>query len=179
MRLSSIAIGIMLCAALLPGQTKRRAPGFSLPSSGDRQEDLGDYRGKIVLIDIMKTDCPHCGAFARILQQALFRYGNKIAVLSIAPAPDSPATAAKFISDNKVTFPILFDCGQAVYSYVRPNPLNPRVELPHLYIVDREGYILKDLVFGPETEEVFRGEGLFKELDRILGPASKPAAPPK
>jgi len=51
--------------------------------------------------------------------------------------------------------------------------------LPHLYIVDREGYILKDLVFGPETEEVFRGEGLFKELDRILAPASKPAAPPK
>jgi len=102
----------------------------------------------------MKTDCPHCGAFARILQQALFRYGNKIAVLSIAPAPDSPATAAKFISDNKLTFPILFDCGQVVYSYVRPNPLNPRVELPHLYIVDREGYILKDLVFGPETEEV-------------------------
>ncbi len=168
----------MLCAALLPGQTKRRAPGFSLPSSGDRQEDLGDYRGKIVLIDIMKTDCEHCGVFARILQKAVFRYGSKIAVLSIAPAPDNQTTVAKFISDNKVGYPILFDCGQVVYSYVRPNPLNPRIELPHLYIVDREGDILKDLIFGPETEEVFRGEGLFKELDRILAPSPKPAAAP-
>jgi len=62
---------------------------------------------------------------------------------------------------------------------VRPNPLNPRVELPHLYIVDREGYILKDLVFGPETEEVFpAAQGLFKELDRILAPASS-RRPPK
>jgi peroxiredoxin len=170
----------MLCAALLPGQTRRRAPGFSLPSTDDRQEDLGDYRGRIVLIDIMKTDCEHCGVFARILQQALFRYGNKIAVLSIAPAPDSPVTAAKFIAENKVTYPILFDCGQVVYSYVRPNPLNPRVDLPHLYIVDREGFIAKDLVFGPETEEVFRGQGLFTELDRMLAPkpaADKPAPP--
>jgi peroxiredoxin len=164
----------MLCAALLPGQTKRRAPGFSLPSSNDRQEDLGDYRGKIVLIDIMKTDCEHCRVFARILQKALFRYGDKIAVLSIAPAPDSPTTAAKFISENNIQYPILFDCGQVVYSYVLPNPLNPRIDLPHLYIVDRNGYILKDLVFGPETEEVFRGEGLFKELDRILAAPAPP-----
>ena len=127
-------IAALLCAvALLAADASRRAPGFSLPSSGDRQEDLADYRGKIVLIDIMKTDCAHCGPFARILQQAAVRYGNRVAVLSIAPAPDDPITVGKFIAENGVTYPILFDCGQVVYSYVQPNPLNPGVSLPHLH----------------------------------------------
>jgi peroxiredoxin len=170
MRLFSLTFGLVLCAALLPGQTKRRAPGFSLPSSADRQEDLADYRGRIVLIDVMKTDCPHCGAFARILQQVAVRYGSKVAVLSIAPAPDNPSTVGKFIAENKITFPILYDCGQVVYSYVRPNPLNPSISLPHLYIVDRDGFIIRDYLFGAATEEIFRGQDLFKELDRILAP---------
>jgi peroxiredoxin len=170
MRLFSLTLGLVVCTALLPGQTKRRAPGFSLLSSTERQEDLADYRGRIVLIDVMKTDCPHCGAFARILQQVAVRYGNKVAVLSIAPQPDNPSTVGKFIAENKITFPILYDCGQVIYSYVRPNPLNPSISLPHLYIVDRDGFIIRDYLFGAATEEIFRGQDLFKELDRILAP---------
>lgn len=170
MRLFSFTLGLALCATLLPGQTKRRAPGFSLLSSAEQQVDLADYRGRIVLIDIMKTDCAHCGAFARILQQVAVRYGNKVAVLSIAPQPDNPTTVAKFIADYKITFPVLYDCGQVIFSYVRPNPLNPAVSLPHLYIVDREGFIIRDYLFSVDTEEIFRGEGLSKELDRILAP---------
>ena len=38
--------------------SNRRAPGFSLPDLNHKQYDLGDYRGRVVLIDIMKTDCP-------------------------------------------------------------------------------------------------------------------------
>jgi peroxiredoxin len=170
MRLFSLSLGLVLCATLLPGQARRRAPGFSLPSSTDRQEDLADYRGRIVLIDVMKTDCPHCTGFARILQQVADRYGNRVAVLSIAPAPDSPTTVGKFIAENKLTFPILFDCGQVIYSYVQPNPLKPSIDLPHLYIVDKDGFIIRDYVFGAATQELFRGQDLFQELDGILKP---------
>ncbi len=146
----------------------RRAPGFSLPSSGNRQEDLAEYRGKIVLVDIMKTDCAHCGSFSKILQQAKIRYGGKVVVLAIAPAPDNPTTVAKFIEANKITYPILFDCGQVVYSYVQ----SPSVSMPRLYIVNPEGYIVKEYVYGPETQDVFEGKGLFTELDRLLGGAA-------
>jgi peroxiredoxin len=178
MRPFSIATGVLLIAALLPGQMNRRAPGFSLPSSANRQIDLGDYRGKVVLIDIMKTDCAHCGPFARLLEQAKTRYGDRIAVLSIAPAPDNPTTAAKFIEANKITFPILYDCGQVVFSYVQPSPMRPAVTLPHLYIVGRDGMILRDVLYGADTIEIFEEKGLEQELDRILAPAAKPAAKP-
>lgn len=163
MRVLCFAIALVISSGLLPAQT-RRAPGFSLPSSNSRQEDLADYRGKFVLIDIMKTDCDHCGPFAKILEQAKVRYGSKIAVLSIAPAPDNPTTAAKFIAANKITFPILFDCGQVVYSYVR----TPSVSMPRLYVVNPDGFIAREYVYGPETQEIFEGGGLFTELDRLL-----------
>lgn len=169
MRLTHILIAVVVFAGLVPAQTGRRAPGFSLPSTNNRQEDLADYRGKFVLLDIMKTDCDHCGPFAKILERAKLQYGSKVAVLSIAPAPDDLTTAAKFIAANKITFPILFDCGQAVYSYVR----NPSVTMPRLYIVNPEGYIVKEFVYGANTQEIFEGKGLFTELDRLLGGTGK------
>jgi peroxiredoxin len=169
MRLFSIVLGLCACVTLLPAQAQRRAPGFSLPSSWNKQIDLADYRGKIVLIDIMKTECAHCGVFAGVLEKVKARYGDKVAVLAIAPAPDNPTTVAKFVADHKVTFPILYDCGQAVFSYVLPDPLHPSVSLPHLYIVNPEGYIAREWVIGPVTEEIFRGEGLFPILDQMLG----------
>ena len=35
--------------------SNRRAPGFSLPDSNINYHDLGDYRGKVVLVDFIKT----------------------------------------------------------------------------------------------------------------------------
>ncbi len=168
MRLLSISLTIALCAGIAAGQGPRRAPGFALPAADNRLFDLADYRGKVVLIDFMKTDCAHCGPFAQQLERVKNQYGDKIAVLSIVPAPDSPVTVSKFTAVNKVTFPILFDCGQVTFSYIRPNPLNPSIELPRLYIVGPDGMILRDYLFGPNTQEIFRGGQLFKELAAIL-----------
>ncbi len=168
-----ILLSVLLLAAAVGAQTPRRAPGFSLPDSNGQQTDLADYRGKIVLVDIMKTDCAHCGSFARKLEQAQKDYPGKVVVLAIAPAPDNPTTVAKFTAANGVTYPILFDCGQAVYSYVRPNPLRPTIELPRLYIVGPDGMILRDFAYGPQTMEFFEGRGLWTELDRIVAAPKK------
>ncbi len=168
MRLLSISLTILLCAGIAAGQGPRRAPDFSLQSSDNRKISLADYRGKVVLIDIMKTDCPHCGPFAELLERVKNQYGDKIAVLSIAPAPDNAATVSKFIATNKITFPILLDFGQVTFSYIRPNPMNPTILLPRLYIVGPDGMILRDYLYGPETQAIFRGNQLFNELDTIL-----------
>lgn len=171
MRVFSILAGAGLSFALLAAPAPRRAPGFSLPDSNNGQQDLADYRGKFVIVELMRTNCPHCVPFSRILEQVKTRYGGKVVVLSIAPAPDNPTTVAKFVVENKLTYPILYDCGQVAYSYVR----TAAIEVPHIYIVGPDGMIVKDFVFGPETESLFSGRGLFDELDRMVskGPARK------
>ena len=58
---------MLVCASALMASGElsgRRAPGFSLPDMNLKQYDLQDYRGKIVLINIMQTRCAHCATFS-------------------------------------------------------------------------------------------------------------------
>lgn len=145
--LAVILSGILLGFTAAAQQPKplRRAPGFSLPDSRQKQHDLADYRGRWVLLDFMRTDCPHCKELLPVLEAAAKRYGAKAAVLSIVVPPDNAQRVATYVAENKVTTPILFDCGQVTYSYLLPSPANPSVEFPHLFVIDPKGFIARDL----------------------------------
>jgi peroxiredoxin len=163
-----------VCLAFGAGTlSNRRAPGFSLPDMSGKQFDLQDYRGKIVLIDIMQTNCPHCRTFAKVLDKVVAKYGGRVAVLSVVNPPDTPATVSQFLKDLKSRFPILFDCGQMAISYTKATPQNPSVDVPHLFIIDGNGWIVNDYGYSEQTKDVFEGSALFAELDRML--AARPA----
>ena len=163
--LIALSAGCSLAAGEL---SNRRAPGFSLPDSNFKQYDPQDYRGKLLLIEIMQTSCPHCARFSAILEEVRSKYGAKVAILSIVNPPDNQATVAKYIADHNIKVPILFDCGQAAASYVRATPQNPSLSIPHVFLIDPEGVIRKDFRYGPDTKEIFEGTGLFSEVDRLL-----------
>ena len=168
---------LVFCVASLlvaaGGLSNRRAPGFSLQDSKGQQHDLYDYRGKIVLIEIMQTACPHCRAFSKILDQVKARYGDRVVSLSVVNPPDTPATVARYLAELKPSTPLLFDCGQMAISYFKATPENPAVDLPHLFIVDATGWIVNDYEYGPLTKGIFEGQALFPELDRLLAAKKK------
>lgn len=147
----------------------RRAPGFSLQDATARQYDLGDYRGKYVLVEFFQSTCPHCATFADILSEASVKYAGKIQVLSIAVLPDPAQEVLKFAQAHKIKTPVLFDCGQVAASYYKVSPANPSIEFPHLFIVDPQGKIVNDYGYDLQTRDIFEGRGLFRELDRLLG----------
>src|SRR6202167_6561356 len=102
------AICLLGAGAILFGASgelsDRRAPGFALPDpSYERYYDLQDYAGKVVLIDIMSTRCPHCLLASTTLEQVKTRYGNKVAILEVVLPPDDQDSIAKFIRTNNVT----------------------------------------------------------------------------
>ncbi len=162
---------ILLCsAALFAADPIRRAPGFSLMDSNGQLHDLADYRGRVVILEFMQTTCPHCAAFAPILQQIQQKYGDRIAILAVTDPPDNPNTMAAYVAGHKVTYPVVLDCGQAAYSYVRSRTLS----FPHVYLIDGAGMIVGDYEYGPLTSDVFEGKALFLEIDRLLaGTASQ------
>lgn len=169
--LTLLLAGLTLLAA---GElSNRRAPGFSLPDLNLRQHDLADYRGRIVLIDIMRTQCPHCQTLSRTLERVKQRYGEKVVILSVVNPPDNDVAVRAYIRENKVTVPILFDCGQMAASYLKATPQRASFDVPHLFIIDGNGWIRNDYAYSPQTREIFEGRALFAELDRLL--AEKPA----
>lgn len=168
-----------LAGALNAGPlTGQRAASFTLPDSTSRYYDLVDYRGKVVVIDIMKTDCPHCATFSRTLERVKAKYGDRIQILSIVTLPDNATAVGNYIAKHKVTSPILFDSGQATAALLRITPRNPSVTLPTVLILDQQGVIRGDYVYRDEDASVkpmFEGDGLFPLIDSLLKPAGAPA----
>jgi peroxiredoxin len=161
-----------MCASGAGELSGRRAPGFSLPEGPGVQRDPQDYRGKVLIVDFMQVTCEHCIAFSAILEQARARYGDKIAILSIVNPPSDAKGVADYIIQHKIKSPILFDCGQVAYSYLKPT--TPTITIPHVFLIDAEGMIRNDFAFGDSTLDIFQGKGLFAEIDKLL--AGKPGA---
>jgi peroxiredoxin len=146
----------------------RRAPGFSLMDVNFKQHDPQDYRGKILLVEIIKTSCEHCADFAPILEEIVSKYHGRVAALTIVNPPDTLETVRKYIADHKVTVPVLYDTGQVSISYFKATPQNPDIHVPHLFIIDAQGIIQNDYPYNPLTKGIFEGRDLFSELDQML-----------
>ena len=142
--------------------SNRRAPGFSLPDTHFQQHDPQDYKGKVLVVDFMQTQCSICMHLADTLVQVKSKYGDKIAVLSIMTLPDTFDTAERFARDHKISWPMLFDSGQVMMSYLKATPANPTVHFPHLFIVDGNGTIRYDFEGVEDSAEISA------EIDKLL-----------
>jgi peroxiredoxin len=160
----ALAATLPMAAQNLSG---RRAPSFSLPDSTMTQHDLLDYRGRWLLIDFMKTDCPHCMALSKVMEQVHAQF-PKVALLSVVIAPpDNQQTVAKYVADTGAkSSTIVFDQGQMAVTYFKATPANPGFDTPHLFIVDPNGMIVKDIPQSPVLEDL----GFLKVLRQVIGP---------
>lgn len=159
MKLSFVArFGLVLITAFslfAAGEySNRRAPGFSLADSHFQQHDPQDYRGKVLLIEFMQTTCPICLHLTENLLQVKAKYGDRIAILSVTTSPDNYQTGDKYIAEHKIPWPILFDSGQVMMSYLKITPANPKVNFPHLFIIDGNGTIRDDFEGAEETPAI-------------------------
>jgi peroxiredoxin len=146
--------------------SNRRAPGFSLADSHYQQHDPQDYRGKVLIVDIMSTQCMTCLKLADMLVAVKAKFGDRIGILSVVTLPDNQGTADRFAKDHKVTWPIVFDSGQMITSYLRVTPTNPQVHFPHLFLIDGEGMIRND--FDGTEDKMMSVESLSAEVEKLL-----------
>ena len=168
------AFCLLAAGAILFGASgelsNRRAPGFALPDPAyEHYYDLQDYAGKVVLIDIMSTRCPHCLLAATTLEQVKVRYGDKVAILEVVLPPDNQDTVSKFVLTNNVTVPVVCDMGQMTASYFEATPATMQnIQVPHLFVIDQRGTIRNDFAYDEATRNIFEGVGLFAEIDKLL-----------
>ncbi len=156
MRKLAFLVCLLASFALAQNLSGRRAPGFSLPDPAFGQHDLADYRGKWLLIEFMRTDCPHCRMLSKLLETTKGKYGSKFAVLDIVVAPpDNQNTVKAYIAENKITNPIVFDQGQVALAYFKATPSNPAFDTPHLFAIDPNGNIARDWSQGDVEEKTF------------------------
>jgi peroxiredoxin len=168
-----VLLSLAVCSLLpLAGQSLsgRRAPSFSLPDSTMTQHDILDFRGHWVLLDFMKTDCPHCKALSKVLENVKREFGTKVAILSVVIAPpENTTTVAKYKQETGSTVPIVFDQGQVAVSYFKATPAHPSFDTPHLFVIDPAGKIVQDWSDGAQQgKDILEHDGLSKELRSLM-----------
>jgi peroxiredoxin len=144
--------------------SNRRAPGFSLADSHFQQHDTQDYRGKVLLVDFIQTTCGICQHLTDVLMQVKANYGDKIGIMSITTLPDNYGTVDKFATERKISWPVLFDSGQVMMSYLKITPANAKVEFPHLFIIDKVGTIRADY----NGSDDFSVAGISAVIDKLM-----------
>ena len=156
-----LSAAIFLNAQSLTG---RRAPSFSLPDSQFAQHDILDYRGKWLIVDFMKTNCPHCTTLAATLEEQKARLGAKLAILEIVVPPDNVTTVANYIAETKTTSPVVFDSGQVAAAYFNITPANQKpFDTPHWFLIDPSGMIVRDW-----NQNAADAKDWVKELDQVM-----------
>jgi thiol-disulfide isomerase/thioredoxin len=132
-------------AAFLKSPEARPAPALALKDLNGKTVSLEEYRGKVVLLDFWATWCSPCVAAMPKLQKLHDKYAAKgFAVVGVAIDEGGSSVVQPVVARKKVVYPTLLGTEAAWKAYEVKT-------LPALFLVDREGRIVKQ--FGGATSQ--------------------------
>lgn len=119
-------------AKLEADDLKRQTADFTLQDLQGKPWHLRDLKGKVVLVNFWATWCPPCRKEMPDLQALYDKYKDQgFVVLSISD--EEMAKVSPFISDRKITYPVLLDPGRKV------NDTFVVEGIPKSFVYDRDG----------------------------------------
>ena len=148
-----------------------------------RQLLLSTYRGKVVALLFVSTDCPHCQDTSRFMESLQKEYRPRgLQTMAVAFNDMAMMLVPGFISTTGASFPVGYDTRKSVFSYLqRPESLQTYV--PIMVLIDRQGkirgqYLGDDPFFEAASHEM----NIRTTIDKLLkepGTTKTAAAAPK
>lgn len=136
------------------------APDFAFPGLDGKMVRLGDYKGKVVFLNIWATWCPSCREEMPSMER-LYKdlKGEDFEILAVSIDASGAKVVAPFMKEYHLSFPALLDPeGTTKYLYGTTG-------VPESFIINREGRI-EQIIIGPRdwaTPDVIR---YFRDLIR-------------
>jgi peroxiredoxin len=145
MRRFSLSFGLLaLAASMLLATTPapRKSPEFSFSDPSGKQTSLSSLKGKVVVIEFLLTNCPHCKRVAKMIARVQGELAQR-GLQTIGIAFDNNIngkTVTQFSQDLGVTYPIGYTSSPEVDSYLGRTPTE-RLMVPQIVVIDRAGVI--------------------------------------
>lgn len=112
-----------------------RAPGFSAGTLKGSSLALGDFRGKVVLINFWATWCIPCRVEMPSMEHLYSRYGGRDFEILAISGGEGMRVVRPFIENLKLSFPVLLDEDFEVHNKYQVTAI------PSSYLVDKNGVI--------------------------------------
>ena len=133
--MKAAAVSLLALCSTLVGQTvPRPAPEFAVTAS----TKLSDFRGRIVVLAFISTECPHCQRVSGVIEQLSHEFAGRLAAVEVAfnAGADVRAFAQRF----GLTFPIGKSSPDAVHDFLGIQR-GLRLGTPQMVVMDRNGVI--------------------------------------
>jgi peroxiredoxin len=140
---SAIAFLALTVAALAMPPVPRKSPEFTVTDPSGKQILLSSFKGKVVVMPLMFTTCPHCQAEAKMLTKLQMEFaGRGLQVLGAAFNEEANGpVVAQFIKEFNVGFPVGYAKRDSVISYLGLSVMD-RWVVPQVAVIDRKGMIV-------------------------------------
>jgi cytochrome c biogenesis protein CcmG, thiol:disulfide interchange protein DsbE len=110
------------------------APDFELTTLDGKSARLSEQRSQVVLVNFWATWCPPCRAEMQDIQIAAQAHPENFVVLAVNDGEDAE-TIRPFVTESRLTFPVLLDADGAVAQKYRVQGL------PTSFFIDRAGIV--------------------------------------
>lgn len=135
------------------------APDFELTALDGGLMSLSDYQGRVVVVNFWASWCPPCKSEMPAIQSVAAAYPTEeLTILGInSTIQDDLADVQAFVTEHKLSFPILLDTTGEVSRMYQVQAL------PTTFFIDQHGVIQKVIYGGPLSEALIRAE-----IDRLI-----------
>ncbi|MGB8223393.1 MAG: TlpA disulfide reductase family protein [Polyangiales bacterium] len=130
--LTGLLLGVSSADALAPGDAP---PPIDAPDQSGKKVDLGELKGKVVLVDFWASWCGPCTREMPVLEQLQRKYGEQGLVIVGINIDRSPKKMANFLKGAPVSFRVVQDHKLSVASRYEP------AMMPSSYFIARDGKV--------------------------------------
>ena len=135
-----LALGVFTATATAP--VPRKSPDLVIAEPSGKVTRLSSLSGKVVMIEFLVTNCPHCLRVAQTISKLQWEMGSR-GLQSIGIAFDSGVNAqivTKFTQQLSITYPVGYVSSDKVDSYLGRLGAE-RFRVPQVVVIDRKGVI--------------------------------------
>jgi peroxiredoxin len=167
----ALLVGVSLLASA--GETLRKAPELSFTVPGKGPQLLSQYRGKVVALSFIFTNCPHCQAESKVLTKFQQEFGSRgLQVLAVAVNPNADLLVENFSKDYQVGFPVGWIPQDQMVAFMGFS--SARFVVPQLVLIDRKGMIHYQTPAQEDEnwDKLMKEEVIREHIDELLSAGS-------
>ena len=136
-----VLLALLFGAVSFAQQAPRLAPELTIHMADGSNQLLSSYKGRVVLLAMMQTGCPHCQHFAQQLSMYQQEYGPKgVQVLGVVFDTGAKPGLANFRDQFVRGFPVGYSDEATVLNWLK-QPAEQGYFVPIVAFINRRGMI--------------------------------------